>query len=164
MVFCQLDYTWLKRTAIVSIMHEASSCLKWAVRRRWLSAGRYGRTEPGKLKGHLSNDRAETMRLSGVAHRELGKGQKKSGSRYFRSTQTHCRRHGRRDGRRKKDKGREMEEVMERETEIQRGEGGEGGGRRRDMTRCLTFDPEFFHLKVMSDRVCVCFLSVICNY
>lgn len=61
--------------------------MKWAVRRRWLSAGRYGRTEPEKLKGHLSNDRVETMRLSGLARRELGKGQKKSGSCSFRPTQ-----------------------------------------------------------------------------
>lgn len=78
--------------------------MKWAVYKKWLSAGRYGRTEPEKLKGHLSNDRAETMRLSGVAHMELGKGQKKSGSCSFISTQTHCRRHRWRDGRRKREK------------------------------------------------------------
>lgn len=51
--------------------------MKWAVRGRWLSAGRYGRTEPEKLKGHLSNDRVETLRLPGLAHRELGKGQER---------------------------------------------------------------------------------------
>lgn len=70
--------------------------MKWAERGCWLSAGRYGRTEPEKLKGHLSKDRVETMRLFGLAHWELGKGQKKSGLCSFSPTQTHCRRQ--RDG------------------------------------------------------------------
>lgn len=79
--------------------------MKWAVCRRWLSAGRYGRTEPGKLKGHLSNDRVETMRLFGLAHRELRKGQKKSQGRvHLDLHKTHCRRHRQRDGGRKREK------------------------------------------------------------
>lgn len=41
--------------------------MKWAVH-AWeeLSAERYERTEPEKLKGHLSNDRVETARHSGL--------------------------------------------------------------------------------------------------
>lgn len=47
----------------------------------------YGRTEPGKLKGHLSNDRVETMRLSGRHTGRWKKDGKKSGSCSFRPKQ-----------------------------------------------------------------------------
>lgn len=114
--------------------------MKWAVLRRWLGVGR---TEPEKLKGHLSNDRVETMRLSMLAHRELGKGQKKSGSCSFRPTQDPRRealterwRNQRRKKQRKMERWRNGERWRERKKMRERLRKiviGEDGGREGDI-------------------------------